>query len=171
MYNKNMEKTIAQNRKAYHDYEILEKFEAGIVLAGAEIKAIRAGRVNISGAHAKILHIANGRSPIVNTKNDKQLAISYKQKQPELFLINANIQTPDKENATRTRKLLMHRTEINKLIGKTQQKGLSLIPLSIYLKKGRAKIELGLGRGKKIYDKRELIKKRDLERAQKRGEI
>ena len=153
-----MAKPIASNKKAYHDYEILEKFEAGIVLAGSEIKAIRSGRVNLAGAHARIMRSAISYSPIVISQKLKTKS------SPELFLINANIQTADKSDATRTRKLLMHRTEINKLIGKTQQKGLSLIPLSIYLKKGRAKIELGLGRGKKLYDKRELLKKRDLDR-------
>jgi len=150
-----MKKIIATNKKAYYDYQILEKYEAGIVLTGAEIKAIRAGKVNLTGAYAKVLR----RTTDKRTKGGA-----------ELFLINANIQTLDKENATRTRKLLMHRKEIEQLIGKTQEKGLSLLPLSIYLKKGRAKIELGLGRGKKLYDKREMIKKRDLERLQRRGE-
>lgn len=152
MYNKNMGKTIAQNKKAYFNYEVLEKCEAGIVLRGSEIKAIRAGKINLTGAHARILTGGEG----VRDKGVK--------KQPELFLINANIQTLDKENNTRTRKLLMHRKEIDKLIGQTQQKGLTLLPLSLYIKKGRAKVELGLARGKKLHDKRETIKRRDLDR-------
>lgn len=164
-----MNKDIANNKKAYFNYEIVESYEAGIVLCGTEIKAIRAGKINISGTHAKIMHMANSISPMVNSKNNKRSAISDKQARPEIYLINAHIQTQDKENATRTRKLLMHRTEINKLIGKTQQKGLTLIPLKIYLKNGRAKIALGLGRGKKLYDKREDIKKKDLKRQKQRG--
>lgn len=139
-----MSEPIAQNKKAYFNYEIVEKYEAGIVLTGPEIKAIRAGKINISGAHAKVLQGS--------------------EKKPEVFLINANIQTQDKTDATKTRKLLMHRSEISKLIGKTQQKNLTLIPLSVYIKRGKAKFELGLGRGKKLHDKRETIKKRDLDR-------
>lgn len=155
-------KIFTENKKAYHNYEILETFEAGLVLRGAEIKAIRAGKINISGAHAKVLQAQNG---------SKSHSTSYMRHttSPELFLINANIQIPDQENATRTRKLLMHRSEINKLIGKTQQKGLTLIPLKIYIKNGRAKLALGLGRGKKLYDKREDIKKKDLVRQKQRG--
>lgn len=141
--------SIAQNKKAYFNYEIVEKLEAGIVLRGSEIKAIRAGKVNLSGSHAKLLHGQN--------KNQES--------NPELFLINANIQTANAEDNTRTRKLLVHKKEINRLIGQTQQKGLTLIPLSIYIKKGLAKVELGLARGKKLYDKRETIKKRDLDRS------
>ncbi|MCL5794758.1 MAG: SsrA-binding protein [Patescibacteria group bacterium] len=161
-------KIFAENKKAYHNYEIIETYEAGLVLRGAEIKAIRAGKINIAGSHAKILQSVN--SPKSSRNNNKTENWKLKTgNSPELFLINANIQTPDKENATRTRKLLMHRTEINKLIGKTQQKGLTLVPLKIYLKNGRAKIALGLGRGKKIYDKREDIKKKDLKRQRERG--
>lgn len=166
-----MSKPLTENKKAYFNYEIVETYEAGIVLRGAEIKAIRAGKINISGAHAKILHIANGVSHIAYRKNqsDKRLAISDKQARPELYLINANIQTQDNENSTQSRKLLMHRTEINKLIGKTQQKNLTLIPLKIYLKRGIAKVLIGLGHGKKLYDKREDIKRKDQRRQKQRG--
>lgn len=132
---------IAQNKKAWHEYEILEKFEAGIVLTGQEIKAIRAHRVNLSGTFCRI-------------QND------------EAFVLNmhiANVEEPE-----RSRKLLMHKVEIQSLIGKTQQKGLSLIPLSLYLKRGKAKLEVGLARGKKIYDRREQIKKKDLRRQTER---
>jgi len=149
LYNGDVGKTITQNKKAYFNYEILERFEAGIVLAGSEIKAIRAGKIHLQGAHAKVLTMQ---------RRNKEA------KNPELFLINANIQTLDKESNTRTRKLLMHRKEIDKLIGKIQQKGLTLLPLSLYIKNGRAKVELGLARGKKLHDKRETIKKRDLDR-------
>lgn len=142
-------KTITTNKKVFYNYEVLEKFEAGIVLRGSEIKAIRAGKINLTGAHAKIL---------------KNQSSKIKNQNLELFLINANIQTLDKEDSTRTRKLLMHRKEIDKLIGQTVQKGLTLLPLSLYIKKGRAKVELGLARGKKLHDKRETIKKRDLDR-------
>lgn len=138
-----MAKEIASNKKAFFEYEITDRFEAGIVLAGQEIKAIRAGKVNLTGSHAKILQ--------------------SKSHTPELFIINMHIDSRDTD-PTKTRKLLLHRTEINKLIGKTQQKGLTLIPLRLYLKHGRAKIELGLGHGKKLHDKRETIKKRDLAR-------
>jgi len=139
-----MGKEITSNKKGFFEYEITDHFEAGIVLTGPEIKSIRAGKVNLTGSHARII-------------------------QDELFIINMHIESKDSD-PTKTRKLLMHKSEINKLIGKTQQKGLTLIPLRLYLKNGRAKIELGLGRGKKLHDKRETIKKRDTERSQRREE-
>ena len=129
--------SISQNKKAWHEYEILEKFEAGIVLTGQEIKAIRAHRVNLSGTFARIQN-------------------------SEAWILNMHISNVD--DPERSRKLLMHKGEIQSLIGKTQQKGLALIPLSIYLKKGKAKVEIALARGKKIYDRRDEIKKRDLSR-------
>jgi len=132
---------IAQNKKAWHEYEILEKFEAGIVLTGQEIKAIRAHRVNLSGTFARI----QGN---------------------EAWILNMHIANVDEPE--RSRKLLMHKVEIQSLIGKTQQKGLALIPLSIYLKKGKAKVEIALARGKKLYDRRDELKKRDLERQTER---
>jgi len=169
-----MVKEVSSNKKAYHDYEITDRYEAGIVLTGAEIKAIRAGKVNLTGSHARILHGAISHSPFAVSQNQKvkgQWLKANSQKliaksQPELFLINMHIGIKEGD-PTKTRKLLMHRSEIDKLIGKTQIKGLTLIPTRLYLKKGRAKIELGLGRGKKLHDKRETIKKRDLERSRK----
>lgn len=145
LYNTIMIKIVSVNKKAYHDYEILDKYEAGIVLLGTEIKAIRQGRVNLKGSYGKILGGPN----------------------PELFLVGAHIGVQEgdpKGDPIRTRKLLMHRQEINSLIGKLEQKKLTLVPLKIYLKNNQAKIELGLAKGKKLYDKREAIKKRDLER-------
>lgn len=159
-----MGKTITQNKKAYFNYEILEKFEAGIVLRGSEIKAIRAGKINLQGAHARIMKSANSRRVPAPTPRHGGGNGAPTASVGELFLINANIQTLDKEDNTRTRKLLMHRKEIDKLIGQTQQKGLTLLPISLYIKKGRAKVELALGRGKKLHDKRETLKKKDLDR-------
>ncbi|GAB3057420.1 SsrA-binding protein SmpB [Virgibacillus ainsalahensis] len=142
-------KTLAQNKKASHDYFIEDTYEAGIVLQGTEIKSIRAGRVNIKDSHARI---AKG----------------------EVQLINLHIAQYEQGNQfnhdpTRTRKLLLHRKEIDKLIGLTQQQGYALVPLKIYIKNGYAKVLIGLGRGKKKYDKREDLKrkqmKRDVDRA------
>lgn len=142
-------KVIAQNKKANHDYFIEETFETGIVLQGTEIKSIRAGRVNLKDSYARV---HNG----------------------ELFLYSMHV-SPYKQgnrynhDPLRTRKLLMHRREINKLIGYTKETGYSLVPLKVYLKNGFAKVLLGVGKGKKKYDKREDLKKkeakRDIERA------
>lgn len=134
-------KPIAQNKKAWHEYEILEKFEAGIVLTGQEIKAIRSGRVSLAGTFCRI---QNNEAYVLN-------------------MHLGNIDEPEK-----TRKLLLHRSQIQNLLGKTQQKGFALIPLSLYIKKGKAKLEIALARGKKIYDKRETIKKKDLRRQAER---
>lgn len=134
-------KQIAFNRQALHEYEILEKFEAGIVLNGEEIKAIRAGRANLSGAFCRI---SNSEAWVLN------MHISNT-KEPE-----------------RSRKLLLHKNEINSLMGKTQQKGMSLISLSLYFKKNHAKLEIALARGKKLYDHRETLKKRDMNRQTER---
>lgn len=136
--------TITVNRKAYHDYHILESYEAGIVLKGSEIKSIRAGRVNIRDAYAKV---------------DKG----------ELWLFNSHIAayqaaSHDSHDANRPRKLLLHRKQIAEVAGLTSQKGLTLIPLRLYIKDGKAKLELGVGKGKKQFDKRESIAKRDAER-------
>ena len=144
-------KSIARNRRASHDYFIEETFEAGIVLKGTEIKSIRAGRVNLSDAHARIM---NG----------------------EVQLINMHIAPYEQGNRfnhdpTRTRKLLLHRHEIDKLWGLTQRQGYTLVPLKLYIKNGYAKILIGLGKGKKRFDKREDLKqkqmKRDIDRAMK----
>ncbi len=144
-------KVITKNKRATFDYFIEETIEAGIVLQGTEIKSIRAGRINIRDAFARV---SNG----------------------EVFLHNAHISEYEQGNRynhdpTRVRKLLLHKKEINELIGKTQQKGYSLIPLKVYIKNGFAKVELGLAKGKKLYDKRESLKrkeeKREIERALK----
>lgn len=145
-------KELVRNRRAYHDYEIIETYEAGIVLLGTEIKSLRAHGGNIGEAYVKIIN-------------------------NELWLIGASIAPYTYGNIynheeRRDRKLLMHKKEINKLKESTQQKGLTLIPLSLYLKKGRVKIKIGRGRGKKRGDKRATIiereKKREMDRAMKR---
>jgi SsrA-binding protein len=146
-------KVISVNRQAYHDYYVEQTVEAGISLMGTEIKSIREGRVNLRGAYAMA---RNG----------------------ELWLENAHIAVYEHGNRynhdpMRNRKLLLHRREIDQLMNKVATKGLTLIPLKLYLKGGRAKIELGLCRGKKLYDKREAIAereaKREIERAVRRG--
>ncbi|MEK7461220.1 MAG: SsrA-binding protein SmpB [Patescibacteria group bacterium] len=139
-----MDKDISVNKKAYHAYEIIETIEVGLVLTGPEIKGIRAGKVAMLGSYARLL------SPV---------GVNH----PELFWVGGSI-TVTEGDPTRSRKLLVHRQELARLIGKIQEKGLTLIPLRLYLKKGRAKLSLGLGRGKKLYDKRETLKRRDLDR-------
>lgn len=134
-------KQIAFNRRALHEYEILEKFEAGVVLTGEEIKAIRASRVSLAGAFCRV---SNGEAWVLN-------------------MHIANTKEPE-----RSRKLLLHKNEIQSLLGKTQQKGLTLLALSLYIKKNHAKLELALARGKKLYDHRETLKKRDLSRQTER---
>lgn len=137
-------KVISVNRQAYHDYFVEETVEAGISLVGTEVKSIREGRVNLRGSYAMA---RNG----------------------ELWLENAHIAVYEHGNLynhdpMRNRKLLLHRREINQLMSKIATKGLTLIPLKLYLKGGRVKIELGLCRGKKLYDKREVIAERDAKR-------
>lgn len=148
--NKN-DKTVSLNRKAYHNYEILETIEAGIALMGTEIKSIRAGRVSLGEGYAR---------------PDKG----------EIWLFNAHIAQYDagghnNHEPTRPRKLLLHREQIAYLAGKVAERGFTLVPLKLYITRGRAKIELGLARGKKQYDKREALKekegKREMERALK----
>lgn len=134
------EKDAAVNRAASHNYFLLEKFEAGIALTGTEVKAVRAGRANLKDSYGLV-------------KNN------------ELWLLNAHIGHYDHGNIfnheeLRTRKLLVHKDEIRKLIGKTQQKGLTLIPLRLYFKKGRVKVELALAKGKQLWDKRETERRR-----------
>jgi SsrA-binding protein len=138
------EKLIASNKKAYHDYSILEKLEAGMVLLGTEVKAAREGRVNLKDSYAMV-------------------------KQGEAFLLNCHISpyshgNRENHDPTRTRKLLLHSNEIRKLAGKTQEKGLTLVPLRVYLKRGKIKIELGVARGKKLIDKRETERRKELDR-------
>ncbi len=136
---------FAQNKKARFDYEILETFQAGIVLIGQEVKAIKTGHISIKGSYVLM-------------------------RDNELFLIGANIPPYQPKNAPkdyepeRLRKLLLTKSEIKHLIGKTKQKGLTLVPLKVYTVKGKVKITFGIGRGKKKYDKRETIKKRDFDR-------
>ena len=142
-------KVVAENRKAFHDYFIEDRVEAGIVLTGTEIKSIRNGRVNLKDSYARL--------------NDG-----------EVWVYQMHISPYEQGNRfnhdpLRPRKLLLHRAEINKLVGKIQLQGLTLIPIKIYLKKGMAKVELAVGQGKKNYDKRQALAeregKRDIERA------
>lgn len=137
-------KIIATNKKARHNYEIESEYEAGMVLVGTEVKAIREGRVSFQDAYADI---KKGEVFL------RQLHIS-----PYSFAHN------DNHEALRTRKLLLHNYEIKRLIGKIREKGYTLIPLQIYFKKDKIKVLIGLGRGKKLYDKRETIKKKDMKR-------
>jgi SsrA-binding protein len=146
------ERTVADNRKARHDYFIDESYEAGIVLTGSEIKSVRNGRVNLRGGYARAY---NG----------------------EVFLYDVHISTYEQSGTyfnhepTRPRKLLLHRREISRIIGQVERQGYTLVPLRIYFKGRRAKVELGLAKGKKLYDKREDIanreSRRDIERALK----
>ena len=136
--------SIAENRKAHHDYHLLESFEAGLVLLGTEVKAIREGRVNLRDSFARI-------------------------EDGEAFLYNVNISPYSHRGYAdheplRRRKLLLHRDEIRKLIGKTVEKGLTLVPVRMYFKNGRVKVAISLAKGKKEYDKRETIKKREADR-------
>ena len=135
---------IAENRKAYHDYHLLETFEAGVVLLGTEVKAIREGRVNLRDSFARI--------------NDG-----------EVYLFNVNISPYSHRGYAdheplRRRKLLLHKREIRKLIGKTVEKGMTLVPTRLYFKDGRVKVAVSLAKGKQDYDKRETIKKRESDR-------
>ncbi|ABO68342.1 tmRNA-binding protein [Geobacillus thermodenitrificans NG80-2] len=137
-------KVIAQNKKARHDYFIEETYEAGLVLQGTEIKSIRNGRVNLKDSFAKV-------------------------EKGEVFLHNMHISPYEQGNRynhdpLRTRKLLLHRREINKLIGYTKEQGYTLVPLKLYIKNGFAKVELGVAKGKKKYDKREDMKRKEAQR-------
>jgi SsrA-binding protein len=138
------EQTIALNRRARHDYAVEQTIEAGIVLTGTEIKSIRAGRVNLAEAYARI-------------------------ERGEAWLIGAHIAPYAQGNRNnheplRTRKLLLHRDQIAELVGRVQTKGYTLVPLRLYIKDGRAKLEIGIGRGKKTHDKRRSIAERDARR-------
>ncbi len=139
-----MGKIISANRKAYHDYFIEETYEAGISLLGTEVKSLREGRVNLKDSYAII-------------------------KDNEVFLLNCHISPYSHGNIQnhdplRTRKLLLHRKEISKLWGKLSQRGFTLVPLNIYFKKGKAKVEIGLCKGKRQYEKRETIKEKEAQR-------
>ncbi|MFC1949143.1 SsrA-binding protein SmpB [Chloroflexota bacterium] len=137
-------KTVTTNRKAYHNYIVQDSVEAGIALTGTEIKSVRAGRVNLGDAYIR-------------------------PEAGELWLLKAHIARYDagsymSHEPTRPRKLLLHRKEINSLASKVAEKGLTLVPLKLYLKDGIAKVEIALGRGKRQYDKREAIARREVER-------
>jgi len=135
---------LASNKKAYHDYHVLETYEAGIALVGTEVKSIRDGKVDIKEAIVRI-------------------------EQEEAFLVGCHVQHYEFGNLfnhdyTRRRKLLMHKREIQRLMGRVQEKGLTIIPLRFYLKNGRVKLEIGLCKGKRVHDKRDVLKKREATR-------
>ncbi len=137
-------KVIVVNRKAFHDYEILERVEAGLVLTGTEIKSVRAGRANVRDAYAR-------------------------PEDGELWLVNAHIAHYPQggiynHEPTRPRKLLLHRDQLVRLAGESAQKGLTIVPLRLYIRNHVAKVELGLARGRRQYDKRKVIARRDAER-------
>ncbi|MDD5144538.1 MAG: SsrA-binding protein SmpB [Candidatus Pacebacteria bacterium] len=140
---------LTENKKAYYKYQIGEKFEAGVSLLGQEVKSIKSGRINLAGAYVML-------------------------KGGEVFLVGSSIppyqpkNSPANYNPERSRKLLLKKSEINYLIGKTKERGLTLVPLLVYTKKGKIKIEIGLGRGKREFDKRDAIKKRESDREIKR---
>jgi len=140
---------LTENKKAYFNYHILEKFEAGISLIGQEVKSIKLGRINLAGSYVVL-------------------------KDSQVFLIGANIppyqpkNAPPDYNPERSRKLLLKKSEIKYLIGKAKQKGLTLVPLKVYAKRGKIKLEFGVVKGKKKVDKRELIKRREAEREMER---
>ena len=136
--------SVAENRKAFHDFHLMETFEAGLVLLGTEVKAIREGRVNLRDSFARV-------------------------EDGEVFLYNVNISPYSHRGYAdheplRRRKLLLHRSEIKKLIGKTVEKGMTLVPVRLYFKNGRVKVAVSLAKGKKDYDKRETIKRREVDR-------
>jgi len=138
------DKTVAVNRRAHHQYAIEETLEAGLALTGTEIKSIRAGRVNLAEAYARI-------------------------ERGEAWLIGAHIAPYEQGNRnnhepTRTRKLLLHRDQIAELVGRTQAKGFTLVPMKLYIRNGMAKLEIGIGRGKREFDKRRTIAERDARR-------
>ena len=136
--------SVARNKRARFDYHLLETFEAGIVLSGTEVKALRTGKANIGDAYGVL-------------------------RDGEVFLLNAHISPYERggyvnHEPTRSRKLLLHRREIRRLIGSVERQGLTLIPLELYFRNGKAKVALALGKGKKVHDKRETERQRDAER-------
>lgn len=143
------EKTVARNRKAYHEYEVIEEVEAGLVLTGTEVKSLRQGQLTLGDAYARFIR-------------------------GELYLVNAHI--PEykmggyvNHDPARARKLLLHQREVQKISKRIEEKGLTVIPLAVYFKRGFAKVKLGVCRGKKLHDKRAAIAKRDAARAAERG--
>lgn len=138
------EKTVCVNRRAGHDYHIEETYEAGLVLSGSEVKSLRDGRAHLKDSYARVIR-------------------------GEAFLLNCHISpypaaSRFNHDPTRTRKLLLHKKEITRLAGRVAERGLTLIPLRLYFKDGKAKVELALARGKKLYDKREALRKKAVER-------
>jgi SsrA-binding protein len=142
-------KLIASNKKAFHDYFIDDVFEAGLVLTGTEVKSLRLGKVNLKESFCRI----KGNEVFINNMNISP----YEQ---------GNRENPD---PTRVRKLLLHREEIDKLIRKVEERGLSLVPTKIYFKGGRVKLEIGVGRGKKLHDKRHTLKEKEAGREMARA--
>jgi len=137
-------KIVCRNKRARYDYELGERFEAGLVLTGTEVKSLRLGKANLTDAYAKVID-------------------------GEVWLVNAHISPYpfahyDNHDPERRRKLLLHAKEIKKIYGKTQEKGQAIIPLAVYFKKGRAKVELALARGKRAYDKRQTLKQKEADR-------
>ena len=146
-------KRVAENRKARHDYFIDETFEAGIALAGTEVKSLRDGRISLRDSYVEVRGSASA---------------------PELFLVGAHISPYDQGNIwnhdpLRPRKLLLHRHEIDRIAGKVRERGYTIVPTRVYFKGGRAKVEIGLARGKKLYDKRHDLATRDARRDMERA--
>lgn len=137
-------KLIARNKKARFNYDLGDRYEAGMVLTGSEVKSLRMGKANLTDSYARL---KNGEVWLVSCHISPYPFASYDNHEPE-----------------RPRKLLLHKREISKLSGKIQEQGMSLIPISIYFKRGKAKVELALAKGKKIHDKRQTMKKRDQQR-------
>ncbi len=142
-------KLIAQNRKARHDYTVLDVYEAGLVLTGTEVKSLRAGRASLVDGFASI---SNGEVWLHGVHIPEYTEASWTNHEPR-----------------RVRKLLMHREEISRLIGKTQESGLTLVPLALYFRDGKAKVEIALARGKRAYDKRRALAERDARREVERA--
>ena len=138
------ERPIAENRKAFHDYHILDTFEAGIVLVGTEVKAIREGRVNLRDSYGRV---EAGEVFVYNIHISPYSHRGYADHEP-----------------TRRRKLLLHKAEIRKLVGKTVERGMTLVPVRMHFKNGRVKLTIALAKGKRTYDKRERIRRRETER-------
>ena len=141
---KNQEKVVCVNRRAHHEYFIEETFEGGMVLVGSEVKSLREGKANLTDSYARILR---GEAVLLKAHISPYAASNRLNHDP-----------------TRTRKLLLHKRELRRLTGKVQERGLTLVPLKLYFKNGRAKVELALARGKKMYDKRESLKKKVIQR-------
>ena len=143
------QKLICQNKKAFHNYFMEETYQAGVALLGSEVKSLREGKVNLGDSYGDI-------------------------KKSEVFLVDAHISAYPQANRLnhdplRTRKLLLHKREIKRLIGKVEQKGYTLIPIKLYFVNGKVKVDLALAKGKKLFDKRETLKKKTMEREMERG--